>query len=356
VTLVVDRPEAVYSGMVPGFVAGQYQAHELEIDVRPLARRAGAAVVVAAAIGIDAAARRVALAGRPPLPFDVASLDVGASVAGLELPGVASHALATRPIGRFVEAVAGLVARARRRGRCRAGGVGGGAGGIELACALRARLAREGVADARVALLERGPRLLAGAPARVARRVAEALARRGIELRTGVCVEAVEADADGAARRVRLAGGDALAADEVLWASGAAPLPWLADTGLPTDAAGFVRVGATLEVEGVPGLFAAGDCAAFTGPGGPLPKAGVYAVREGPILDRNLRAALAGRALRPYRPQRDFLALLNRGDGAAIGVKWGRAAAGRALFALKDRIDRRFVRRFQVLGRDDART
>jgi selenide,water dikinase len=138
-----------------------------------------------------------------------------------------------------------------------------------------------------------------------------------------------------------------LGCDEVVWVAGAAPPPWLAASGLPSDATGFVRVGTTLQVDGHPDLFAVGDCAAFEPA---LAKAGVFAVRQGPVLARNLRAHLSGKHLRPYRPQRDFLALLNLGDGSALGTKWGLAAEGRSVFALKDRIDRRFVRRFQALG------
>src|SRR5262245_20503033 len=147
-TVVLDRPEAAYSGMVPGFVAGDYAPHELEIDVVPLARRAGARVVLAAATALDPGARTIALAGRPALAYDVASLDVGSSVRGLELPGVRGHALATRPIGAFVARLEAALAESRaRRGKdaLRVVVVGGGAAGIELAFTLEARLRRAGV-------------------------------------------------------------------------------------------------------------------------------------------------------------------------------------------------------------------
>src|SRR5690349_13551480 len=101
-TLIVDQPVAVYSGMVPGFVAGQYARSDLEIDVRPLALRAGARCIVARAIGVDVARRRVLLDGRPPIAYDTVSFDVGATVAGLEVPGAREHAVPTRPIGAFV--------------------------------------------------------------------------------------------------------------------------------------------------------------------------------------------------------------------------------------------------------------
>jgi selenide,water dikinase len=341
--VLVDRPEAVYSGMVPGLVAGRYAPAELTIDVAALAAHAGAELVAGAATRVDAPKRRIERSGGPPLPFDVASLDVGSTVAGLDLPGVPELALPTRPIGAFVAAVDALVSRARGRGRARVVVVGAGAGGVELACAFRARLAREGIADSEVTLVEAAPRVLPGWPDRVARTVASALVARGVALRTDARVAAVTARDQE--RCMRLADGEDLACDELVWVAGAAAPAWLSASPVPTDAAGFVRVAPSLQVTGHPELFAAGDCAAFDPP---LAKAGVYAVRQGPLLDHNLRARLTGGTLRPFRPQRDFLVLLNLGDGTALGTKWGRVVAGAWVLWLKDRIDRRFVRRFQV--------
>ena len=96
-TVIVDRPVAVYSGMVPGLVAGQYRRDELEIDVWPLARRAGARTVVARATGVDAAERRILLDGLPPLAYDTASFDVGSTVSGLGSPRRARDALPHGP-------------------------------------------------------------------------------------------------------------------------------------------------------------------------------------------------------------------------------------------------------------------
>jgi selenide,water dikinase len=346
-TVVVDRPVAVYSGMVPGFVAGQYSREDLEIDVRPLARRAGARCIVARATGLDSAGRRLALEGRPPLPYDTASFDVGSTVAGLDVPGVREHALPTRPIGEFVRRVDEVLAAPPSRAVFVV--VGAGAGGVEVAFALAARLGPRRAGDVQVMLLEAGPRVLPGQAASAARRVEAAAAARGIAIRCDARVERVERDA------VLLVGGERLPAHAVVWVAGAAALPLFAGAGLETDARGFVRVGPTLQCVGREDVFAAGDCAAWAGGPG-LAKAGVYAVRQGPVLAYNLMARARGGHLRTYRPQRDFLSLLNLGDGRAIGTKWGATVEGRWVFGLKDRIDRRFVRRFQVLGRDDAVT
>lgn len=354
-SLIVDQPVAVYSGMVPGFVAGQYARSDLEIDVRPLARRAGARCIVARAIGVDVARRRVLLDGRPPIAYDTVSFDVGATVAGLEVPGAREQAVPTRPIGAFVARVDEIVAAARGRDGFRVAVVGAGAGGVEVAFGLAARLGREADRRAEILLLEAGPRVLPRYAAAVARRVEAAAAARGIRIRVAAAIARVERDA------VHLAGGERIAVDATVWVSGATALPLFEGSGLATDR-GFLRIGPTLQCEGREDVFAAGDCAAWTA-GPPLPKAGVYAVRQGPVLAdnlvaraRGLVARASGGRLRRYRPQRDFLSLLNLGDGTAIGTKWGLSAEGRALFALKDRIDRRFVRRFQVLGPDDAVT
>ena len=143
---------------------------------------------------------------------------------------------------------------------------------------------------------------------------------------------------------VHLQGGERLRADAVLWVVGAAAHPFLRESGLPVDDRGFVRVEPTLQVVGHEDLFAAGDCAALPQPG--ITKAGVYAVHAGPILWKNLEAWLADKAPRPYRPQRDYLSLLNLGDGTAIGGKWHVHFEGAWVMRLKDRIDRRFMRRY----------
>lgn len=356
--VVVDRPIAVYSGMVPGVVAGDYRIEEALIDVMPLARRAGASVVLSAATDLDPVRRELAIEGRPPIRFELASLDVGSSVRALDLPGVAEHTLATRPIGRFVEtlearlaAFARDAAGARNRGdEARSGSadgavrvivVGGGAAGCELAFTLEARLRRAGLRP-RITLVTSDAEPLAGAPAAARRRLAARMAARGITTRTRTRIVGAEAGV------LVTESGESIAGDLLVWATGAAPLAFPGHSALARDADGYLQVRDTLELVGFDGIFAVGDCARQVAHPW-VPRAGVYAVRQGPVLERNLRARLEGRPLAPYRPQRDFLSLLNLGDGEALAAKWGFAFAGRAAFRLKDRIDRAFMARFQLL-------
>lgn len=336
-TIVLDHPESVYSGMVPGFVAGQYSAGELVIDVWALARTAGARVVDGAAVRIDASAGQLEVEDHAPIAWDTLSVDIGATVAGLDLPGVREFALSTRPIAQFIGRVNERLDEAHGVWPEVPGGegapativvVGGGAAGFELAYCLNARTGRAvELVGATVGTLP-------------------VVANRAVRLREGR-VHAVTA------RGVVLDTGEELAAALVVWATGAAALPLATRSDLPT-VDGYLKVGPTLQVEGHPGIFAVGDCACVVDARGrAVPKAGVYAVREGPVLCANLDARLSGTQCQPYRPQRAFFSLLNLGDGRAIGRRGGLTVRGAWVWRLKDRIDRKFMAMFQVIGPDD---
>ncbi len=338
--LVVDRQPAIYSGMVPGFVAGQYRATELAIDAVGLARRAGAEIVLEAVRRVDATRQCVVTATGREIFYDIASLDVGSGVLGSDLPGVAALALCVRPIENLIAGVGALIARARGlsgRRPFRLLVVGAGAGGVELAFCFDARLRAETGGPVEVTLIDRGETMLPGAAASLVRRVTRAAGRRGIQLAFGATVAGL------APGLVRLGDGRTREADAVVWSPGPAAHAFLRESGLPVDARGFVRVRPTLQVEGIDSLFAVGDCASLAG----MKKAGVYAVRSGPILAANLERLRTGHAPRAYRPQREFLSLLNLGDGNAIGVERGISFEGRWVMRLKDRIDRRFVEKYQ---------
>jgi NADH dehydrogenase FAD-containing subunit len=170
------------------------------------------------------------------------------------------------------------------------------------------------------------------------------LAQRGITLRSGVAVASVSPGA------VSLESGESLPFTTCVWATGARPPQLFAPSGAALDGDGYLAVEDTLRSPSHPELFAAGDCAGFTS-GQRVPKAGVYAVRQGPVLVSNLRAALMGEgSLQPYRAQPGFLSLLNTGAGTAIGAWKGLAFHGRLMWRLKDAIDRRFMARFQRLA------
>ena len=343
VTVVTDRARAIYSGMIPGLVAGQYAEHEVTIDVVPLARRAGAAVVLAPALRIDPQAKEVVVAGpRPPVRYDVCSIDIGSTVSGDQLPGVREHAVPTRPISELDRRIqARLSSLSSQDDPIRVVVVGAGAAGVELAFALHARVRSMGRMPS-VTVVSAALEPQVGGGTRGARKVRAAFAQLGITHRGGQRVAEVRA------RDVCTQDGTVIAADLTVWAGGAAAHALGRDSGLPVDPDGWIQTTGELSVVGHPDLFAAGDCAVLAD-GPKVPRAGVYAVRAGPVLTDNLLARLTGGRLRSYVPQRHFLALLNTCDGSAIGTRGAWVGQGRLLGRMKDWIDRRFMEKFQVL-------
>lgn len=333
-TLVTPTTTATYTGMVPGVVAGQYALSDAQIDVANLARRAGARVVHDRVAGVDAERRRLLLEGSDPIEYDVVSFNIGAHPRAGNFSADAP-VVWVKPIERAVIQLEQLLAVPASRAGRRIVIVGAGAGGVELSFALQARLRSE--MGAQVTLCDRKQTVVPERGARAVRLVTAALAAQGITFRGGVVAERV--DREG----VHCADGRLLPADIVVWSTGAAAPPLFAAAQLPVDEQGFLCVDATLRCVSRPDVLGAGDAIALRDTH-QLPKAGVFAVRQGPVLAANLRLIARGVArLQFYQPQRLFLSLLNTCDGRAI-LSYGRVALHtRWAWHLKDRIDRRFV-------------
>ncbi len=333
-TLLTREAETPYSGMLPGVVAGRYARDEAQIDAGKLVRFAGGRLFRDEAIGIDRVGRRVLCRSRPPVRYDLLSLDIGSRPNTQSVPGAAEHAIPVKPIDSFFERFEGVLARVRAGRSRRVLLVGGGAGGVELLLSVASRLRREApdAAALEFTLVAASENILPTFPAAFRARFRAIMADRGIAVRAPARVVNVEPGG------VTLADGASLAADEILWTTEAAPAAWLAETGLPLDG-GFVSVDATLRA--ADDVFAAGDMIAFAP--GAIPRSGVYAVRAGPLLAYNIRAALTGRKLRPYRPQRRALAIVGTGSREAVLTRNGITLAGEWAGRLKEWIDRRWM-------------
>lgn len=311
VLLVSPGPAHTYSGMVPGVIAGHYAPREAQIDLARLARGAGAGLLQAQAVAIDTSDKQVVLADGSSVRYDILSLDVGSVPEGAA-PG-------SVPVKPFDQFFAHWHAVLEAGPAPRIAIVGAGAGGVELAMAMKFALGRR--AGGTVELFSDR---LALAPA-LAERAKRALAGFSIPLRLG------EAPGTGF--------------DATFRVTGASALPMLREGGLRTDARGFVLVDAALRSVSHPDVFAAGDCASLEGQ--PLPKSGVYAVRQAPVLAGNLMRVVRGMPMLDYRPQRESLALLSCGAKFAIASRGAWTAEGRWVWWWKDWLDRRWIARFR---------
>jgi len=294
IVLVSPAPATPYSGMLPGLVAGHYRHAECHIDLPALCRFAGARFTQDAVTGLGDGGRGVLLETGTGLEADLLSLDVGSTPPRSRITGAAAVGTGVKPVDAFL-------AELDRRLSWpppvppRVLVVGAGAGGVEIALALRHRLDQAGAASGslrwQVGLVASGPALLPGHGQAVRRRIARLLDHRGLRVHLGVAVAA--ADAGGA-------------------------------------------------------VFAAGDVATLAER--THPKSGVYAVRQGPPLAANLRRALTGQPLLVWQPQRHTLALLATGPRHAV-ASWGPLSVASAwVWHWKDRIDRGFMRRYQSLA------
>jgi selenide,water dikinase len=344
-TVICRDTHTPYSGMLPGYIAGHYDYDEVHIDLSRLAVFAGARYFHDEAVGLDRAAKTVLCRGRPPVPYDLLSINIGSTPRMDGIEGAAAHAVAVKPIHSFNERWLALLERVRRHaGRTSIAVVGAGAGGVELTLAMQYRLRNELKAlgrdpeELRFHLLEAAGRILPTHNAAVRAAFERVLAARGVAVHCNAKVSRVGAG------RLETAAGTAIEADETVWVTDAGGAPWLRETGLALDREGFIEIGATLQSATDPAVFAAGDIAGFRER--PLEKAGVFAVRMGPPLARNLRLAVQGKPLLPYRPQRRWLALISTGDKFAVASRGVLYLQGGWVWRWKDWIDRRFMAKF----------
>ena len=341
ITLVTRDLHTPYSGMLPGYIAGHYEYDQANIDLLPLARYAGARVVHAEVNAIDAENKRVFVHGRPALDYDLLSINIGSRPS---LPvGVTSgrDQFAIKPVDRFIENWQQFEQDLQHStGEQRLVIIGGGAGGVELALALdyRGRNSAQWPGHLKLAIVTDRERLLPGHNERVQRQFVQILEQRSIEVFYQHSVSGFD---DG------FVVGDfaePIAANAAIWATHASPASWLSSSGLALDKQGFIAVNHCLQSISHADVFASGDIAAVDDY--PRPKSGVFAVRQGIPLARNLANRAGGRKLRPFRPQKNFLSLISSGDKYAVASRDQWSLAGKWCWWLKDKIDRRFIRRF----------
>jgi len=343
-TLVTRDLHTPYSGMLPGFIAGHYDYDDAHIDLLPLARYAGARVIHAEVCAIDAEHNQVSINGRPALDYDLLSINIGSRPFMPHAEGSVKNQFAVKPVDRFINSWRQLEQGLQDNDRdMRLAIIGGGAGGVELALSLdyRARQLSQAGSRQKLVIVTDRDRLLPGHNARVQQRFAGILKQRSIAVYyehpvTGFDNGFVEGDFAAP-----------IAADAAIWVTHASPATWLRDSGLVLNEAGFIALNPCLQSLSHANVFASGDIAAVAD--FPRPKSGVFAVRQGIPLARNLARWLTRQELKPFKPQQQFLSLISSGDKFAVASRGGWALQGKWCWWLKDKIDRRFIERFTRL-------
>ncbi|MEM9029361.1 MAG: selenide, water dikinase SelD [Pseudomonadota bacterium] len=344
-TLISPDAHTPYSGMLPGLIAGHYTYDEAHIDLVRLCRFAGAIFISGTVEGVDTDEKSIRCTGRPPIPYDVLSINAGSTPDPSVIPGAAGVVIPVKPVAEFLNTWAALQSEVRTTPDMQIGVIGAGAGGVELALsaqfALDAMLAECGeTRRPRFQILTRGADILETHNPHVRSVFRKLLTERDIKVVTHFAVDRVEP-------RRAVAGDRSIPLDRVLWVTGAEAPDWLSASALATDERGFMTVDETLRSVSHPDVFGVGDCASIVGHS--RPKSGVFAVRQGPPLERNLRNLVYGRTLQHYRPQKAFLSLVSTGDQNAV-VSWSRLCLqGAWCWRLKDNIDRSFMTKFNVL-------
>ena len=338
-TLVSSDSHSPYSGMLPGLIAGHYSADEIHVDLRMLCSWAGVRFIEDTMLDLNLSLRQIEFDNRPPMKFDVCSLDTG-STPDLSVEGSRSASTPVKPVHTFHERWLNIVERVSDTGinQMSIGVVGSGAGGFELITAMRHALPNSVV---KCHWFMRGKLPLRGRPSKVGELAKKSAEAQGIQVETGVdVIKVVEGELQASDGRV-------FQLDEILWCTSAVGPEWARRAGCDLDKRGFVLTNQYLQSASHPFIFATGDIG--TQEHTPSAKAGVFAVRQAPVLYENIRRYLLEQPLKTYKPQKDFLSLMATGGKRAIASRGPFAIEADWVWRWKDHIDRTFMRRFSDL-------
>jgi NADH dehydrogenase FAD-containing subunit len=343
VTVIGPGTHHYYSGMGSGMLGQTYRPQEIRFNSQRMAEAGGARFLRGLVARVRPQERKLVMASGEEVSYDVVSFNIGSGIpkAGLTIQAD-TNVFTVKPIEQLLCAQKSILEQLSQKSP-ELLVVGGGPAGVEIAGNLQ-RLVMQNKGTAHLTLVA-GRRLMADLPDKIRQKVHSSFQRRDIRVIEGPHLKEVEAG------RVRLTDGRELAFDFLFLALGVKPPGLFQDSDLPTGPDGGLLVNEFLQSVAFPDIFGGGDCIYFQPQ--PLDKVGVYAVRQNPILRDNLMAALEGRTLKPFQPGGAYLLIFNMGDGRGIFRKRNVAFDGRLAFILKDYIDRRFMRKFQISGELD---
>jgi NADH dehydrogenase FAD-containing subunit len=339
VTLISSSDYHYYSGMGPGMLAGTYRPQEIRFHIAKLAEDRGALFLKDSVERITPSLRTLSLKSGKSVEYDVVSFNTGSEVPSDTLHMAGENIFTVKPIINLLKARRYLLQVLSQR-EMRTAVIGGGPAGVEIAGNVW-RLAHDNKKKAEISFIA-GAKLLKNLPERVRSLVRASFQERDIRIIEGRHTKSIEKNL------AVLDDGSEIPFDAAFVATGVKPSSIFRDSGFATDEEGGMLVNSYLQSVDHPEIFGGGDCISLKGH--PLAKVGVYAVRQNPILYHNLLSALEGGELMTFRPQKNYLLIFNLGDGKGVLWKNQFVLNGRFAFILKDYIDRKFMKKFQVSG------
>lgn len=340
VVLISPNINQIYSGMIPGWVAGHYSLDDCSIRLDLLAEQSKCRFFKTQATAIVPQRNEVECADGSRLGYDVLSINTGADVAAnVFRTDIPEAVWPIRPLENFATSLEQCDAQIAAHTISRIAIIGGGAASVELTLALHYRHSRHhGTHPIQLSLITAEEDLLLEYPHKVRNAIKDEFSSKGIQIIYGSRAIGYQ---NGS---VEFTNGTRLPSDRILLATGPVAPAWLASSGLEQDPFDFIAVDEMQCSLSHDNVFAVGDIA--TRYEDPQYKSGVQAVRAGPALADNLRFALSGQPLWPHYPSQRALQLISTGDRRAIASWRGLSASGHWIWRWKDAIDRRFVARY----------
>ena len=346
-TLISEAAASPYSGMLTGFISGAYTDQQIHISLLPLIKKFNGEFVQDSVVDIDFKNQKVLTKNGQELAFDILSINTGSIPQSQGMMGAQNYSVPIKPIKSFQARFTEFLKKASLESQSRSIVViGAGVAGIECSLAFESRSRHLGV-NSEIHLIEASENFLPGFPKGAQENISDLLAGRRIHLHLGKKVTEIKSE------EVIFSDKTKLKTDFTVLTTSGQPAPWIQNLKLKHHGP-FIQINKFLETSKSQ-VFAAGDVA--QNPDKPVPRAGVFAVREAKVLGHNIQALLGGTAKTSFLPQKDFLSLISDGDGKCTAIKgsWF-FSNSKLMWILKDFIDRKFVRQFDSLGSNFIKT
>jgi len=331
ITLINPEAKAYYSGMVTGYLMGEYRRRDLSIDISALLKASSIQFKIGSIKHLNPIAQRLTLEDGTTIAYDILSLNIGGCVSTLMSDNPNYYPI--KPLSRFLEVWPHFMMELmKKKAPIKLHIIGGGVSAIEIAMCLNYGLLHHGNISQpyQITLLMCGDDILSDWPQKMRDTVKRALVRCRIQIQT----------------RTTVTVDSGITSDCIIDCRGVSPAEWVCDSGLETDNNGFIAIKPTLQTVSYDNIFACGDIATIKSV--VCEKAGVFAVKQGVPLAENILLTVRKQVLKSYYPQKQYLKLINMGGRCVMGVRGRWCATGTWLWHLKDWIDRRFVNSFRL--------